>query len=516
MPTAPDAYTPVVIRARAAYAIALVAGLLYPLGFAPLGLWPLTLLSIACLLQLLPGRSSGESFRVGWWYGFGSYAAGVSWVYVSIHFYGHTPLALAILMTGLFAAGLALLPALMCQCYQRIHKHRWAWALFPSLWILFDWIKTWLLSGFPWLFPGYALIDTPIQYLAPITGIFGVSWAGVFSAAVLASYWRQWRRCAVAVIALASGWAACHWLGQIPWTQPIKAQPVQVAMVQGNIPQEQKWDPSERENILATYVEASELLWGADLIIWPEAAFPVFYQDAETLISQLDARGKASDTAFVSGAPYWQYREGQFDYFNTVFASGTGSGFYHKQVLVPFGEYVPLEGMIRGLLPFFDLPMSSFTPGAPDQPPLVVGNQTLAPFICYEIVYPELVRRLGANADLMLTISNDAWFGRSWGPHQHFEIARMRALELGKYLLRGTNTGITAIINPDGDVISRLPQFEVGILRGTVYPMTGHTPFSQLGSWPVLLLCLAVILSRIAALFRQWRIDRDMVSRLPG
>lgn len=518
MPTSQPTSRAVLASPSLAYTLALVAGLLYPLGFAPLGLWPLTLLSIAGLLLLLQRRPASESFWLGWWYGFGSYGVGVSWVYVSIHFYGHTPLALAVLMTAIFAAGLALLPALLSKCYRMILNRRWAWLLFPSLWVLFDWVKTWLLSGFPWLFPGYALIDTPLQYVAPIAGVFAVSWLSVFSATMLAGcwgHWKNWRYMTATGFALTAGWVGCLCLGQIHWTQPLKSQPIQVAMVQGNIPQEQKWDPNERENILATYVEASDLQWGADLIIWPEAAFPVFYQDAQALISQLDARGKASDTAFVSGAPFWEYRAGQFDYYNTVFAAGAGSGFYHKQVLVPFGEYVPLEGLLRGLMPFFDLPMSSFTPGDKEQPPLQVGSHTLAPFICYEIVYPELVRRLGARADLLLTISNDAWFGRSWGPHQHFEIARMRALELGKYLLRGTNTGITAIINPDGDVISRLPQFEVGILRGAVYPMAGSTPFSKVGSWPVLLFSLLLVLLRVVAQ-RRHQLDGQSMSRLPG
>jgi apolipoprotein N-acyltransferase len=483
--------------------LALTAGLLFPLGFAPLGLWPLTIASTSLFVILLHGQSARSAFWLGWWYGFGSYSAGVSWVYVSIHFYGHTPIALAVMMTGIFAAGLALLPATMAWLYRRLSSGQLDWFLFPALWIVFDWIKTWLLSGFPWLFPGYALIDTPARHLAPLVGVFGMSWLAVATASLLA--WGYWQRCHLLLLSSITilSWLGCYLLSDIRWTQPDPSRGIQVALVQGNISQERKWDPNERESIINTYLEVSEQLWGSDIVIWPEAAFPVFYQDALDLVQQLDQRGKASATTFISGAPFWEYGDGQFTYYNTVFANGNGSGFYYKQVLVPFGEFVPMESWIRGLLPFFDLPMSSFTPGTTDQQPLIAGKYRIAAFICYEIVYPELVRDLASSADVLLTISNDAWFGRSWGPHQHFEMARMRALELGKFLLRGTNTGITAIVNQHGNVVSVLPQFDIGVLRGTVYPVQGATPYSRGGIWPILMLNFAILLTAVYRRQRQ-------------
>ena len=167
---------------------------------------------------------------------------------------------------------------------------------------------------------------------------------------------------------------------------------------------------------------------------------------------------------------------------------------YHKQKLVPFGEFVPLEDAIRGLIPFFDLPLSSFSRGQPDQKILTAKGRTLAPFICYEIVYPELVRTLGNDADYLLTISNDAWFGRSWGPHQHLEMVRMRALEMGKYTLRGTNTGITALIDHKGDIQATIPQFRAGTLSGEIYMTEGRTPYSLWGHRPLLVLCGLIII----------------------
>jgi apolipoprotein N-acyltransferase len=462
---------------------------------APLSWWPLTILAIALLAWSLQQASLTRAFWLGWLFGLGQYGVGVSWVYVSIHYYGHTSIALSLLMTLFFAAGLALLVGTFTWCYRRLSPDQTLLVSFPALWLLFDWVRTWILSGFPWLLPGYSLIDSPTAIIAPLLGVFGMTWIAVFSACLLTKALLQPRRSSGYLGALAALWIGCALLPDFSWTIPDRSQPIRVALVQGNISQERKWDPAERDNILDTYVNATTPLWGKqDLIVWPEAAFPVFYADAIELIETLDRQGKATGTTLISGTPYWEYRGEEVHFFNSIFARGNGSGLYHKQVLVPFGEFVPLEQLIRGLLPFFDLPLSSFTEGSSHQSALFAGEQRLAPFICYEIVFPELVRQLGAQADLLLTISNDAWFGRSWGPDQHYDMARLRAMELGKYLLRGTNTGITAVISPQGEAIGRLPQFSPGVLESIVYPVKGNTPYSHWGYWPVLLLAAISLL----------------------
>lgn len=474
--------------------LALIAGGLFPLGSAPLNIWPLTLLSVALLIPLLKGQTSGRSFWRGWLYGFGFYAVGVSWVYVSINTYGYTPQWLSIILTGLFAGGLALFFALFTWSYQKLALERWYWLAFPSWWVLFEWVKSWLLSGFPWLYAGNAFIDTPLAGLAPITGVLGISWVVALTAA-LGVYWLQRaakRRQTLALIVII--WAASYGLQTITWVSPAMKNALDIAIVQGNIPQEKKWDPKERDNILATYTHNTEANWDRDLIIWPEAALPVFYQEAREFMGRMQLKASDTNTALITGTPYWQAGATEYEYFNSIVAIGNGSGLYHKQRLVPFGEYVPLESAIRGLIPFFDLPMSSFTPGSDQQKPLVAAGATFAPFICYEIVYPEQVRIMGKYADYLITISNDAWFGRSWGPHQHFQIARIRALELGKFLVRGTNTGITAIIDHRGQVLSVIPRFEEGVLKATIYTTEGSTPYRLLGWWPILGLSLLIIL----------------------
>lgn len=486
--------------------LALIAGALFPLGLAPLSLWPVIPLSLALLVLLLEGLTPGQSFRRAWLYGVGFNGVGVSWVYVSIHYFGHTPMWLALIATALFVAFLALVCfALPFWLYRRLHLDRYALLTFPALWILVEWSKTWVLSGFPWLWAGYGFIDTPLAGLAPVTGVLGISLVAAVTAVCLRQLLlpevrqRWWQP----VLIMAALWGAGFGLGQWQWTTPDPDKSLKVALLQGNIDQDKKWDPKYRDLILRTYKDLTEQSWDSDLILWPEAAYPVFYHEAFNFITNLGIRAREKNVAIVSGTPYWELVDGQSTYYNSIFVIGDGDGLYHKQKLVPFGEYVPLQALIRGLIPFFNLPMSSFTAGRDDQPPLEARGLLFSAYICYEIVYPELVRQNAQNRDFLVTISNDAWFGHSWGPLQHFEMARMRALETGKYLVRGTNTGITAVIDHRGTVLAQLPQFEEGVLRGVVFGTTGMTPFVQTGYWPVLGLAgLLLVIGLVLGLIR--------------
>lgn len=481
--------------------LALIAGAIFPLGLAPLSWWPLIPVSLALLVLLLEKQSPRQSFQRAWLFGVGFNGVGVSWVYVSIHYFGHTPMWLALIATALFVAFLALVFfALPFWLYSRLKLDRYPLLGFPALWVLIEWSKIWFMSGFPWLWAGYGFIDTPLAGLAPVSGVLGISLAAAVSAVALRQLLQRkplqrWPALAAALLL----WLAGYALTLTEWTRPLTDKPVKVALLQGNIDQDDKWDPVHRELILSTYKEMTEQSWDADLILWPEAAYPVFYHEALPFITNLGVRAREKEVAIVSGVPFWERVNEQSTYYNSIFVIGDGHGLYHKQKLVPFGEYVPLEQMIRGLIPFFNLPMSSFTRGAADQPALEAGELLFSAYICYEIVYPELVRRNAQGRDFLITISNDAWFGRSWGPLQHFEMARMRALETGKYLLRGTNTGITAIIDHKGQVQGRIPSFQPGILNGVMYGTQGVTPYVQTGYWPVLGLA-GLLLAMAAAL----------------
>lgn len=480
----------------------LVAGLLFPLGLAPLSWWPFTVVSLGLFVYLLHDLTPKRALWRSWWYGFGFYTAGASWVFVSIHTYGHAPLPLAVVLTGLFTASLGIFFAAFGWLYSTLQLSRCVLLGFPALWVIFEWIKSWILSGFPWLYAGYGFIDTPLSILAPITGVLGMSWCVCFISALTATTLQsafpsklqsalQSTRTATLILrisAVVGLWAFAFIvpLPQPEWTQRSTQNALSVAVIQGNIPQEQKWDPAYQNSIFATYIKLTQPHWDKDVVIWPEAALPIFYQDALPTMTRLAEKGYRTDTALITGTPYVEGFGDEKRYFNSIIAIGNGKNVYHKQRLVPFGEYVPAGSLIRGLIPFFNLPMSNFTPGAPDQQPLRASGAGFAPSICYEIVYPELVRKLARNADFLITISNDAWFGTSWGPHQHVQMVRMRALELGKYLVRGTNTGVTAIIDHHGAIQQQIPPFQAGTLTGTLYRTTGTTPYASWGWLPTL------------------------------
>ena len=405
--------------------LALIAGLLYPLAFEPWGWWPLVLLSPALgwwSLRPVPVR---EAVLRGWIYGLGLFGLGVSWVHVSIHVYGATPLWLAVPMTAAFAAVLALYGALLFGLTRRLGGGA---LVFAGLWVLVDWVRGWLLTGFPWLYPGYALVDTPLAGLAPLGGIWLMSLAAVLTGVGLAQLILDRRQAWTALVPALLAWTGGAALGPGHWVDPAgAAQPV--ALVQGDIPQDRKWQQTQRATTRRIYRNLSQNIPDGALVIWPESAITAFYQDSRNYLDRVGKTQLENNGGLITGIPWRRYAGGEWRYHNSITVVAGGDGVYHKQKLVPFGEYVPLESLLRGLMPFFNLPMSSFTPGDPDQPNLQAQGHEISPFICYEILYPALVARRSRDSDALLTISNDAWFGTSAGPHQHFQMARLRALE---------------------------------------------------------------------------------------
>lgn len=471
--------------------LAIGAGGLITVSLAPFDLWPAGILSCCLYLGLLRHCSVRLAVLRGWLFGLGMFGSGASWVYVSIHDHGNASVPLALLLTALFCGGLALLQALFAWVYVRFLRALMAGMLigFPALWVLFEWLRSWLLTGFPWLYIGYATLDTWASGWIPVVGVFGVSLLCAFSASCLylAYMRRNIQACLIYGIMVSSLWLIGWQLQQAQWVAPASSTPVSVAIVQANIPQELKWRREYYEPTLAIYEAMTQPLLGRDIVLWPEAAIPNYYQRARDFLLPIAREAYDRGTALVTGIP-WR-PDGVSQYHNSIVALARGEGVYHKQRLVPFGEYVPLEAWLRGVIDFFDLPMSAFTPGGPNQQPLILHGYRVAPFICYEIVYPELVREHAGRVDLMITISNDSWFGSSIGPLQHLQMARMRSLENGRYLIRGTNNGVTAIIDERGRITARAPQFERAVLGGEAQVMLGTTPFSRLGSTPIIALC---------------------------
>ncbi len=463
-------------------------GLIFCLGLAPWDLWPVSLFSVYGLWALLEGRSARQGFFLGWAYGIGLWGSGVSWLWVSIHEHGATSAWLAALMVLFVAVVMGSLSGLQAALYRRYLARSASWIGFTGAWVLFEWLRSWLFTGFPWLYLGDGLIDTPLAGYAPLGGVFMVSGFACLSALMLARL--DLRR----GLFLALLWFGGHRLFLHDWTQA-QGHPLSVSLVQGNIDQDSKWDVANEDAIIATYRRLSQSEWGRDIVLWPEAAITKFYDEATSDLQDLQALAQSHGTTLITGIPYAEPYAQDYLYFNTVIALGEGAGLYAKQRLVPFGEYVPMAPVLRGLMPFFDLPMSGFTPGPEHQPPLRAGLWRVQPSICYEVAYPDLLQRQAAAADLLVTVSNDAWFGHSHGPQQHFAMVRMRALETGRYFLSATNNGITAVVDPKGRVLARAPSFRPYVLRAEVHAMRHLTPWLVWGETPTLLLAVLACLA---------------------
>ena len=273
------------------------------------------------------------------------------------------------------------------------------------------------------------------------------------------------------------------------WTEPA-GKPLSVALMQGNIEQSLKWDPAQLNAQLALYRDLSVGAKPVDLIVWPETAVPVLKDYASDYLASMAAFANSRQSALITGVPVREINaRGEKHYYNGITAIGQGQGTYLKQKLVPFGEYVPLQDLLRGLITFFNLPMSDFARGPADQPLLEAKGYRIAPYICYEVVYPEFAASLAAQSNILLTVSNDAWFGSSIGPLQHLQMAQMRALEAGRWMIRATNNGMTVLIDPQGKITAQLPQFELGVLYGEVTPMQQLTPYLRWRAWPMVILC---------------------------
>jgi len=477
---------------------ALFSGALITLSLAPFGIWPLGIASLLLLHILLDQLTPKHAAARGWFFGAGLFVSGGSWLYVSIHDFGDAPLLLATILSGGFCLLLALMHGMLGYGYARWIRERRAgrWLGFAAWWVLWEWVRYWLLTGFPWLYVGYAHLSTPLGGWAPLGGIYSIGFIVALTAAALSllistKTSRQQKIIAIALSILlwAAGWA----LQQINWVQPHGAR-VSVALVQANIPQSMKWDPDNFRATLEIYRDMSAPLWQRnDIVFWPEAAIPAFYSNAPDYFDSQAALAARYGHTLITGLPSRSPggAGASNKVYNSALALGNGSGIYHKQHLVPFGEYVPLQEYLRGLIQFFDLPMSDFAAGPAGQAPLRAGNITFAPYICYEVVYGDLVRH--ARADVLVTLSNDAWFGHSIGPLQHLQMAQMRALELGRYMIRATGNGATALIDERGRITARIPQFERAVLTGSVQPFEGLTPYARFGSWPILGFCLLTI-----------------------
>jgi apolipoprotein N-acyltransferase len=499
---APEAAA-VTATARAAYALAppasaplrlllaVIAGAALAGAFAPLNWWYFGVLSPAVLMWLWQGVRPREGARLGFWFTFATFAIGTYWLYISIHQIGAAPIWIAFgLMLGL--AGImglyhAALGYVAARWLPSTGAKRWLLAL-PAAWLLTEWWRGWFLSGFSWLSLGYSQTDTWLAGYAPLTGVYGISAVLLLCAGALTTLaLGAGRARLIALIVLIVLPAAALPLWQRDWTHPA-GPAVSVAIAQGAVPQDEKWQDSHHDATLDLYQGLTEQVLGTQLIVWPESAPADVANDLVPYLEHLYREAQSHGSALVLGvlrADVDPQHPAEPAYFNSVLALDKGSFWYDKRHLVPFAEFFPVPHFVRNWLRLASLPYSDFTRGGPRQPPLPAAHLQLGTTVCYEDAYGSYMLSVLPRADALVNVTNDAWFGHSSARYQHLQISRMRALEEGRYMVRAANDGVSAIIGVHGEIIATAPEFKPFALVSRIIPYAGATPYTYVGNYLV-------------------------------
>lgn len=474
--------------------LALLAGAITVLSFAPFGIWPLAIPTLGVLFFLFVSSERKAAAMHGFCFGLGLFGAGVSWVFNSIYEFGQAPIAFAVFLTVLFVLVLSLFPAAVgffSKYWSAANHKRYLLIVLPALWVLAEWLRGWILTGFPWLQLGYGQISSPLAGIAPVFGVLGVSWVVALCAAALA-YLALIGRSAMkeSIIGLVMIFALTFFLGLVDVTK-VDGDTKKITLVQGNIAQENKWETDWLGPTIDRYIEQTRANWGSDIVIWPEVALPGYYRQFEaTILKPLMAEAEANNTSIVSGM---LTTDGEVAW-NSVVKFGKDPEIYRKRHLVPFGEYLPLRAFFELFGELVVLPAGTMRSGN-EANIIEVDGARIATSICYEDAYGNEMADMLPSANLLLNVSNDAWFGDSLAPHQHLQIAQMRSLELGREMVRANNTGVTAFISHRGEVLSDAPQFEVTSISATVQPRSGRTPYVLWENWGVIVLMLLLLVA---------------------
>ncbi len=478
------------IKSRWQDAIVLAAGAGLVLSFAPSGLFPLAIFFPTILFYFWSTASALRAAWLGFLFGLGLFGAGASWVYVSIHEFGFMPAPLAAVLVFLFVSFLALFPAVAGWLQARVMKPGVYRLLFaaPVFWVLMEWLRGWLMTGFPWLHLGYSQSNSTLMNMAPFIGVYGMSLLVAILAALLAVMIsvRRWPHLLITGCLIA-GIIFISWLGGGMQFVAPAGEKVDIALLQGNVPLSEKWKPGASHQIIANYVALSrKVVDDSAIIVWPEGAVPDSWQHVSAWLGlSLPRRQDGSVPDYLIGSIDTAAGGNYYNAAITVVDSNknpAASEIYRKRHLVPFGEFLPLKPLLGWLIDYLKIPMSDFSSWQGAQPDIMLGGWPVAVSICYEDAFGEELATPAGDAAFLINISEDAWFGDSLAPHQRLQMAQIRARETGRYFVRAANTGITAVINEKGEITSSLPQFSSGVLVSEVIPMKGMTPYVRYGN----------------------------------
>lgn len=493
----------------------LLAGCLFPLAFAPISLPGFGVISLAWFFYLLSNTSNNKNskktaFIQGLFFGMGFFGVGVSWVFISIHSYGQAPWWLAFILTVLFCMFMALYTASFAWTFAWISRRRKTQKflqqsiIFSVLWVIFEYIRANLFTGFPWLLLGFSQTETPMRYLAPIMGVYGLSFLVAFSSCLLTRIFCfpnnktdiNLRKGILPALGLIMIYLLPQLLSPIHWTHSHQ-KPVPISVIQGNIAEDEKWLPGAFQKTIERYMRLTKKIpEGRKIIVWPEGAVPIPYPQGQAFLANLSDFIRKDNAVLVTGIPYENPKKAN-QYYNAIMVLGNNRGQYFKHHLVPFGEYLP-SPVFNYITDYFGMPIYEMARGKKQQPLLMIHDIPTLPFICYEIAYADILLKSLPETKLLITISDDAWFGHSLARAQHLQMAEMRSLQSGRYQIVATNNGISAVINERGRVIATIPSFRAGILNSYIQVMSGSTPWSYLGDNAVLiffciLLCCIIV-----------------------
>lgn len=476
----------------------LVLGCLTTTAFAPFGwhlLVPLLLLPFlfVCLTQ-----APRDAAKYAFCYGFGLFLSGTYWIYISVVTYGDAPAWIALLLM----LGLTLIMSIylwltgwLISSFSRGEP----WLLLvvaPATWVSIEWLRGWVLTGFPWMTLGYSHIDSALAGWAPVLGVYGVSAMLVLStSAMLVAMMTRSRQRWLAIAVIVLPWIGGAVLKTVDWTASAGA-PISITIVQSGVSQDKKWLPEQLAPTLKFYRETTSQLSNSAIIVWPEVAIPSVTDLMEDYIAALELDSfRNKQTILIGILERDDDRRGKVRVRNSmIMLGGTTRQYYRKRHLVPFGEYFPVPNGVRKWMRMMNLPFSDLTAGADMQPLLVAANGTkIAVAICYEDAFGAEQLYAVPEAEVLINVSNDGWFGDSIAPHQHLQIARMRSLEVGRAAVRATNTGISAFIGPHGHILKSGPQFVPVTLTMDVEPRKGSTPYADRGNLPIIGLCLLIV-----------------------
>lgn len=470
------------------------SGLLIPCGFAPFHMPGLSILGLALLFAQLQEKTVKQSFSTGFVFGLGFFGLGISWIYVSIHDYGHLNAPLSALITLLFIIYLALFPAGVAIFYQRLATKRsllFKCFLFSALWCLSEFLRATFMSGFPWLLLGFGQIDTPLHYLLPVVGVFGVGFITCLLATCLATGMQIHRAKRYPwIIAFVAILLTPSLLKNQQWTD-ISSSKISVGVIQANLSMRDKWDETLFWQLLKRYEGYAEQLIGKQqVIVMPESAIPIPANYVTDFLEDLNQRAKQAGSAILLGIPEPTTVD-DTAYYNSLTTLGMAQGAYLKQHLVPFGEFIPKS--FQQITNWLSIPIANMLPGKTLQPLVYVHDHPIATLICYELAFPELLRSQLPQAEWIVSISDDGWFGRSLAMYQHLQIAQVLSLQTGRFQIVANNDGLSSVIDSQGKIVSSLPAFSAGILKAEISPATGATPWVSLGDTPVLFVCLLIM-----------------------